>query len=232
MKLKNPFRDLTPFEWGLYISSLIVVTLSYFFSSQQDVFNFVASLVGVTALIFIAKGYVIGQILTIIFSTLYGIISFKNQYYGEVITYMFMTAPMAVAALISWIRHPYRDTKEVEVHKLNVKEWVGMIIGALVTTFVLYFVLAYFGTANLYVSTLSITTSFMAVYLTFFRSPYYALGYSLNDLVLITLWILATLNDPSCLPVVFCFVMFFANDIYGFINWRRMEKRQVKGKNL
>ena len=228
--MKNPFRDLTLFEWILYTCSLVVVTLSYCLSSEKDIFNFIASLIGVTALIFIAKGYVIGQVLTIIFSILYGIVSFQNQYYGEVITYMCMTAPMAVAALVSWIKHPYGETREVEVHKLNGKEWVGMILGAFVTSFALYFVLGFFGTANLLISTISVTTSFMAVYLTFFRSPYYALGYSLNDIVLIALWILASIKDPSCLPIVFCFVMFFANDIYGFINWRRMEKRQNKQK--
>ena len=228
--MKNPFRNLTRFEWGLYLTSLATVTFSFFLSDEQSVFNLIASLVGVTALIFIAKGYVIGQVLTIIFSTLYGIISFRNQYYGEVFTYLCMTAPMAVAALVSWIRHPYGQTKEVEVHKMRPREWVYMGVGAVTFSFVLYFMLAYFHTANLVVSTVSVTTSFMAVYMTYCRSPFYAIGYCLNDIVLITLWVMASIKDPSCLPVVFCFVMFFANDIYGFINWSRMEKRQNEQK--
>ena len=86
------------------------------------------------------------------------------------------------------------------------------------------------GTANLLTSTLSVTTSFLAVYLTYLRSPYYAIGYSANDIVLIVLWILATIDNPAYLPMVFCFVMFLANDIYGFINWRRMQRRQQKNE--
>lgn len=75
-------------------------------------------------------------------------------------------------------------------------------------------------------STVSVTTSFIAVYLTFRRSPYFALAYGANDIVLIILWVMATAKDRSYLSVVVCFVMFLINDLYGFINWRRMQKRQ------
>ena len=75
-------------------------------------------------------------------------------------------------------------------------------------------------------STISVTTSFVAVYFTFLRSPYYALGYAANDIVLIILWTLASMENISYLPMVVCFVMFLANDLYGFYNWRKMRKRQ------
>ena len=97
---------------------------------------------------------------------------------------------------------------------------------AFIVTVIFYFVLRYFNTANLVPSTLSVTTSFIAVYLTFRRSPYFALAYAMNDVVLIVLWILASITDISYLSVVICFVVFFVNDMYGFINWRRMEKKQ------
>ena len=96
-----------------------------------------------------------------------------------------------------------------------------------VVTVVFYFILKAFGTANLLPSTISVTTSFLAVYLTARRSPLFAVAYAANDLVLIVLWGLAVLEDPSYLSVVVCFVMFFANDIYGFINWSRMRRRQA-----
>ncbi|WP_288629266.1 nicotinamide mononucleotide transporter, partial [uncultured Ruthenibacterium sp.] len=77
-------------------------------------------------------------------------------------------------------------------------------------------------------STLSVTTSFIAVYLTYKRSPYYALGYAANDIVLIVLWILAARQNTSYLSVVVCFTAFLVNDIYGFINWCRMGERQAE----
>ncbi len=226
MKLRNPFRDLTKFEVGLWLLSVAVIIVSYALSRGGDVLTMIASLIGVTALIFVAKGYVLGQVLTVVFAVFYGIISFFFSYYGEMITYLFMTAPIAIFTVIEWIRHPYEGTKEVQVSRLTRTRKIVMVVGAILSTVAFYFILGALGNANLIVSTVSVTTSFLASYLTFCRSPYYALAYAANDIVLIILWVLATFTSISYLPMVFCFIMFFVNDIYGFCNWKRMQKRQ------
>ena len=101
-----------------------------------------------------------------------------------------------------------------------------MCVLTAVVTGVFYFILKAFNTANLLPSTLSVTTSFVAVYLTARRSPYFALAYAANDVVLIILWIMATVVDPSYLSVTICFLVFWINDLYGFVSWKSMERRQ------
>ena len=103
------------------------------------------------------------------------------------------------------------------------------LLTAIITT-VFYFILAYFHTANLLPSTLSVTTSFVAVYLTFRRSPYFALAYAANDIVLIVLWVLASIYDIKYISVVVCFGAFLVNDMYGFVSWRNMKIRQSQGE--
>ena len=230
MKIANPFRDLTKFESGLWLMSVAVAIISFFLSGCSGVLETIASLIGVTALIFVAKGYVLGQVLTVIFSVFYGIISVIFGYYGEMITYLFMTAPMAVMAVVSWVKHPYENSKEVEVSHLTKKNVIIMVTLSLVVTALFFFILKALGTANLFFSTISVTTSFVAVFLTYLRSPYYALGYAANDIVLIILWSLAAIEDLSYIPMILCFVMFLFNDIYGFFNWRKMRKRQELGE--
>ena len=225
------FRLLTKFEKGLWITSLSVTllsyALSYFLSGSGSLLNLVASLIGVTALIFVTKGHVLGQLLTVLFSVFYGIISVIFTYYGEMITYLFMTTPMAIVAAIEWIKNPYKDTQEVKVHKVTKKQLAVMWLLAALVTILFYFILKALDTANLLFSTISITTSFVASYLTFLRSPYYAIGYSANDIVLIILWILASMENMSYLPMVACFIMFLFNDLYGFYNWKRMQRKQA-----
>jgi len=226
IKLSNPFRDLSRFERILWIVSLIVVTCSFVLSPEKDYLSLFASLIGVTALIFLAKGYVIGQILIIVFAVFYGIISFYFRYYGEMITYLGMSAPIAVFALISWLRNPYHGTKEVKVHRVTGRETGILLLLSLLVTLAFYDILQALGTANLLFSTISVTTSFLAASMTFLRSPYYALLYAANDVVLIVLWVLAAIADIAYLPMVVCFVVFLVNDLYGFISWKRMERRQ------
>lgn len=214
-------------EIALWCMSTAPIVVSFFIFDRENYLTLIASLIGVTSLIFNAKGNPFGQFLMVIFSLLYGIISFTFAYYGEMITYLGMTAPMAVFALISWLKNPYNGNRaEVKVNRLKYKEIIFMLLLTAVITIIFYFILAAFHTANLIPSTLSVTTSFLAVYLTFRRSAFYAIGYAANDVVLIILWILATISNIAYLSVAICFVVFLVNDIYGFINWSRIQKRQ------
>lgn len=225
-KFLNPFADLTPFERGLWCTSVAVIILSAVLMGGADLFSVIASLIGVTALIFVAKGYVIGQILTVVFAVFYGVISFGQRYFGEMITYLGMSSPMAIAAAIAWLKNPFRDTKEVAVRPMTRRTVLWLTVSTVLVTAAFYLILGAMGNASLAVSTLSVTTSFLASALTYFRSPYYALAYAANDVVLIVLWVIAAVGNISYLSMVLCFVMFLANDLYGFFNWRRMEKTQ------
>ncbi len=227
-KAMDYFKKEEIILWG---ASVILILASFGAFDRANYGTLAASLIGVTSLIFNAKGNPFGQFLMIIFSVIYGIISFQFSYYGEMLTYLGMTAPMAVIALISWLRNPYQGNKaEVKVNHIRKKEYIYMWIAAAAVTILFYFVLKYFNTANIIPSTISVTTSFIAVYLTFRRSPNYAIGYAANDIVLIVLWSLASFENTGYLSVVVCFIAFLANDIYGYLSWREMGKRQARNQ--
>ena len=215
---------MTKKEWILWIASLSIVIVSNLFSSDFDLLTLVAALVGVTSLIFAAKGNVWAQILMIVFSILYGIISYRFRYWGEMITYLGMTLPMAVWSTITWLRHPSgSDGSEVEIQVLHRTHLLCVGGVSVIVTFVFYLILAALDTPNIVFSTISVVTSFLAAALTMLRSSYYALGYAANDIVLIVLWTLASLENPAYIPVVVNFTIFFFNDMYGFISWKRRE---------
>ena len=226
--MKRILNYFTKFEIGLWTSSVLLILASFCIFDRENYLTLLASIIGATFLIFNAKGNPIGQLLTMVFGVLYGAISYGFAYYGEMITYLGMTFPMALVALASWLKNPYKDNKaEVKVNRLSKKEIPFMMVLTLIVTIAFYFILKHFNTANLIPSTISVTTSFLAVYLTFRRSPYFALAYAVNDLVLIVLWVLASIAEISYLSVVICFIVFFVNDMYGFISWKQMEKRQI-----
>lgn len=217
----------TKAETALWCVSVLMITAAFLLFDRGNYLTLAASLVGVTSLIFNAKGNPTGQALIVVFSVLYGMISFNFAYYGEMITYLGMTAPMSVFALISWLRNPYGGNRsEVKVNRIRRREVVLMFALSAVVTVGFYFILKAFGTANLLPSTLSVTTSFLAVYLTFRRCAFFALAYAANDLVLIVLWTLAAAKNTSYISVIVCFVIFLVNDLYGFVSWSKICKRQ------
>lgn len=220
-------KYFTKIELTLWSSSAILILLAFILFDCSNYMTLIASLLGVTSIIINAKGNPFGQLLMIIFSLVYGIISYSFSYYGEMITYLGMTMPMSIIALISWIRHPYNGNKsEVAVNDIYKKEVLFMLLLTAIVTVIFYQILAIFHTANLLPSTLSVTTSFIAVYLTFRRSPYFSIAYAANDIILILLWSLASLQDTQYISVTVCFIAFLASDIYCFISWCKMSKRQ------
>lgn len=226
--MNNPIKTLTKREWCLWIGSLGIVLISNVLTAEFDVLTLVAALIGVTSLIFAAKGNVWAQILMVIFSILYGIISFRFRYWGEMITYLGMTMPMSVWSTITWLKNPSKENgNEVEIQKLGRKHVVGLLLSGIVVTAVFYYILYRLDTPNIIFSTISIITSFLATALTMLRSSYYAVGYAANDIVLIVLWVLASMENPVYIPVVVNFAIFFLNDMYGFISWKKRELRQA-----
>ncbi len=210
--------------WG---GSVLLIAASFFLFGRGNYLALIASFIGITSLLYNAKGNPFGQLLMVLFSLLYGLISYTFSYYGEMATYLFMTAPMSAFALFSWLKNPYGENRaEVEIAQLQKRDIRQMLLLTAAVTLLFYFILRALHTPNLLLSTLSVATSFLAVYLTYKRSVLFALAYAANDLVLIALWALAALCERSYLSVLTCFILFFINDFYTFISWRRICRRQ------
>ena len=226
--MQTPWKELSVKEWWLWSISMLIVTVSNLVGGSFDVLTLAATWVGITSLIFAAKGNVWAQFLMVAFSILYGIISFRFRYWGEMITYLGMTLPMAVWSAVTWLRNPSAGSKsEVAIRRLEKKHFLFLLVLSIVVTGAFYFILRWLETPNIVFSTLSVTTSFLAASLTMLRSSYYALGYAANDLVLIVLWGLAAAKDPVYIPVIINFMIFFMNDMYGFISWKKRERTQL-----
>ena len=225
--MKNPFSELTKKEWILYLTSLSIVFASNFFAREINIINMIATALGVTALIFIAKGNVFGQILMVVFGTLYAINALRFRYYSELITYLGMTVPLSILSIVSWIKNPSDNNKnQVKIREFTFKEFILSFSLTILVTIVFFFILRALNTPNLIVSTISISTSFFASFLMQRRISFYAIGFCFNDMVLIILWTISCFTDLTSLSMVACFTTFLIYDIHGFTKWRKREKEQ------
>lgn len=227
--MKKIFKiKLSKFEISLWLLSVLILLVS-FIIAKATIPLIITTLIGVTALIFLAKGEPLGQIMTIFFSILYALISLNLKYYSEVITYLFMTLPSALVALVIWLKNPYtEDQSVVRIEKLTKNKIIVAITTTILLTIIFHFLLRALKTPHLLISSISITTSLLASIMMFFRSRHYAMFYALNDLVLITLWSLATIENIIYFPMIICFFIFLINDIYAYINWKKINTFQIE----
>ena len=222
------FKNWTKFEKVLLILSIVLVsTIGIVFKS--DLITTICSLVGITTALLLAKGKPLGQVFGLFIVLLYSIVSYKNKFYGEVIIYLVIMLPMYILGIISWLKHQNKKTNSVDIEKVSKKEWILVCLISIACFIGIYFLLKLFNTNELFISSLSVIDSLFAVYLQIRRSKFSFYFYVVNDLVLIVLWgIPCLIGNVMLIPMLLNPIINLVNDIYGIINWQKIEIIQGK----
>lgn len=224
------FKDWTLFEKTiLSLSLFVIVIVGIIFKS--NFFTLFTALTVVTTTMLLAKGKKEAYIFFLICNILYVYVAFNNRYFGEVLLYLFLIIPMCISSLISWIRHPNKDTNTVEVNSITRKERMIVYLSIVPLSIGLYFLLRAFNTNELIVSTFTFVCSLLANYYQIRRNKMSFYFYVIQDVALLILWIIPIAKgNLSLLPLIInsTFNLFF--DSYGVYNWKKLEKKQGGNK--
>lgn len=219
--MKKIFKNWSKFEVILLITSIVIIIFSGIIS-KSEILTVFTSISGVLCALLMAKGKVISQVVGLVEIVLYTILSYKNEYYGEVIIYITVQLPLYIVGIVSWIKNKNEETETVNKNKINKIEWILLLFVNMFAFIALYKILQYFNTKQLIVSTISMITSLSATYLLARRSKYGFIFYILNDVILILLWGVPILQgDLTLIPILIEPVILFINDSYGWKNWNK-----------
>lgn len=225
--MNNLLKDWNKFEKTLLFVSIILISISGIIN-KSEILTIITSFFMIICALTQAKGKVISQFIGVIAIILYSIVAFKNQYYGEVIIYVLVLLPMYIVGIYSWITNKNETTNTVNQNDLSKKEWIILGILDVLLFGILYFILKYFNTNQIIVSTLSMLASLMANYLIVRRNKYSFLFYIINDLILIILWGIPVLQgDFTLIPILIDPILLLINDSYGWKNWNKNEKEDM-----
>ena len=227
-KIGNPFEGMKLHEYLILIPSVLLVAIVFFVVPEKDYLSSATAVLGIIMVVFVAKAHVFGQFLALADAILYAVVAYFYHYYGELIISIVLYIPIATMAIVSWAKNKFEDTEEVKVEKLGFPGILGIGLVFLGTAVSSFFILRALNTPNLIVSVISVSISAAGGYLIIKRSPYYALLYMINDIVLAVLWGLAAKEAHQYLPLAISFIGYFASDTYGFINWIRLRRNQHK----
>lgn len=218
------YNLLDLFLLGIGIVSTLTVSI-VFHSEWYIVLN---TLLGTLCVFTQAKGKVATQFIGIVYFCFYIFISYKQAFYGEAILYLIIMLPIYIYGAIHWLAH--RDKKdEVVIVKSNLswKEWLisGLCIAGVSVG--VYFILKALNTSQLVVNILSFVSMLPAVYLLARRCKWNQVAFLINDFIVPILWIwLVVEGDLTFIPMVIYHVFQILYDLYGLIEWIKLEKQQ------
>lgn len=219
-------KNFTLFEKLLLIISVLVLLITGIIF-KSDIITIICTISCVFAILLIAKGNYLGQILGLIVTILYSYISYKNKYFGEIIVNIGIILPLYILGIISWIKHQDKNTKSVEINHIKSNEWLIAIIVSIGVYFGIYFLLKLQNTSLLVVSSFSVLASLFGMYLNIRRSSYSFLLFIINDIVLILLWGIPSFKgDYTLIPLFINPTINLINDSYGLFNWKKNERLQ------
>lgn len=224
--IKNYFKDWTKFELIFLICGLIISIVSSVLFGGTIINTLYTSLYLITALL-MSKGKVESYFVGFVSVFFYAIVSYQQAYYGELIITAFLTFPIMIIGIISWLRHQDKEDDVVIVNSLPRKELIIAFGSQFILFWAYYFLLKYFHTDLLVLSSISMVTSVLASYFEARRSELSLYCYVANDFVIITLWIIPVINGQTALiSVLVGPLLLLINDIYGSYNWRKLKKKQ------
>ena len=229
--IKKYFEDWNKFEKSFLICGLLTSIISSIIFNGTVIDTLYTSLYLITALL-MSKGKVECYFVGFVSVFFYGIVSYNQGYYEELIITAFLTFPIMIIGIISWLRHQDKEEDTVIISSLSKKEITIALLSQLVLFWIYYFILKAFNTDLLVISTMSVVTSVLASYFEARRSELSLFCYIANDLVIITLWLIPIISGQiELISVLVGPILLLINDIYGSYNWRRL-KNQQKEKGI
>ena len=224
--ISDYFKDWNLFEkLYLFVGILVGALTSIIFNGT--VIDSLYTITYLTTAILMSKGKVESYFVGFFSVFFYGIVSYNQGYYGELLITIFLTFPIMIIGIISWLRHQDKEDDVVIINTLSKKETILVIGSQLFLFWAYYFLLKMFNTDLLILSSCSIVTSVLASYFEARRSELSLFCYIANDLILITLWIIPIIKgNTTLISVLVGPILLLINDIYGSYNWRKLKNKQ------
>ena len=227
----NYFKDWNLFEKLFLFTGIVLGVLSSIIF-HGTIIDSLYTITYLTTAILMSKGKVESYFIGFFSVIFYGIVSYNQGYYGELLITIFLTFPIMIIGIISWLKHQDKEDDVVIISSLSKKEIIFAFSSQLILFWGYYFLLKVFNTDLLIISSLSIVTSVLASYFEARRSELSLFCYVANDLILITLWIIPIINgNTSLVSVLIGPLLLLVNDIDGSYNWIRLKNIQ-KGKGI
>ena len=226
--VKKFFKDIKWYEYLFVgISLVVMITLSIVFHSH--IFYILSSTLGVVGVLFLTKVNVVGIFVGIVQIVFYSIISYLNGFYGEMVNNLCVTLPLYIANLITWLKNLYSKNGQVKINSsISWKEVVAAICVVVILSVGMFFVLDYFNTTMVFVSTLSFTFNTLAIYFLARRSSLNFVFYIFSNIANFAMWgtLIITTHDLSMLITLINVVVYFLLNCYGLFNWFMTRKKQ------
>lgn len=232
-------REIIAFFKGFSLYDILYITFSFFSITivsivfKSDALAIIYSFTAIIGMFLLSKGYNLGYVFILAYMIVYAIEAYLTGLYGEAILYGFILMLMQIYAIIKSFRRK-NNGGSIQITRLKVWQYVVAIVVILALGFGVYFVLQALGTKYLIISTIAFMVALYANFLRVIGDLNCSIGFIVLDIVMIVLWLMPLFhgepNGSSLITFAVTSLIYIANDIYTYINWFKLYKKQKTEK--
>ena len=207
----------------LYLISMLLLQIVVFCITPDTPLGIISGIAGVISVVLCAKGkisfYYIGFVQTIS----YLILAWQNMFYGEVIENIFYLVTM-VWGIFLWKRTMTKNdngTQDVTALKFKPWMWIVSLIGTVIATLGVGFVLDKIGSAQAYTDAATNVMAIFAQILMIKRYREQWIWWLAIDVFCIKLWFVA-----GNWSMVAMYIAWTINCLYGWYTWSKLNRQQ------
>ena len=226
--VKNEFWTGYNLFEKLFMLSMLLVQIIVFCIVPDTPLGIISGIAGVISVVLCAKGKVSFYFIGFVQTITYLILAWQNQFYGEVIENIFYLVTM-VWGIFVWKSNMTKNddgTSDVIAKKFTSLQWILSIIGTVIATVVMGFVLTNIGSAQAYTDAATNVMAIFAQLLMVRRYREQWIWWIVIDILCIKMWFVA-----GNWSMVAMYIAWTANCIYGWYNWSKLNKTQQKENN-
>lgn len=221
--LKNFWNGYTTFE-KLFLLTGVLLQIIVFIVCPDTPLNIIAGLAGVVSVVMCAKGRTMFYFVGFIQTCTYLVLAWQNNFYGEVLENLFYFVTMIWGIFVWKKNETINDdgTQDVLAKKFTTLQWIMSIIGTIVATIAMGYWLNGIGSAQAYTDAATNVMAIFAQLLMVRRYREQWIWWLIIDVFCIKMWFVA-----GNWSMVVMYIFWTANTIYGFINWSKLNRKQV-----
>ena len=241
--VRQPWRFAGFNSFELCMITVVVVISAYFFimvaataievidadAIGYGAIDLVSAFCGICSVVLCAKGKRSGFLFGLVNVAGYALISYSNQFYGEVMLNVGFYIPSNIVAYALWTRHQdkSRGGKEVQGRALTIPQLGGVCLVVALATIGYHFVLEALGGAMTMLDGASTVLSIFATLLMALRYSEQWFFWIIVDVITVVLWCFA--GDPVMIAM---WSAYLVNAVYGYLMWLYKCGRSVPFKRF
>lgn len=220
-------NTLNIFDWFLIVGITVLNLLYSILQNEADFTGIIASISGVVCVVLVARGNIINYLFGLVNVTLYALISWKAQLYGDAALNALYYLPMQFVGWYHWYkRRESEDSVTVKAKRMTKRERFLLATISLFLVFLTGYILDILKDPQPYKDAATTVLSVIAMFIMVKRYMEQWILWVLVNSISVAMWtVLYFRGAEHSIFMIMMWCAYLANSINGWIVWFRMSKK-------